>query len=196
MTKRPRIVLFTRWPEPGQCKTRLIPAVGADGAARVHRRLTERTVTLLRDINAVIEIAFTGAAASDFQQWLGADLTYAEQVAGDLTARLLDRIDPAPVLFLGSDTPELARADVAALLAALAEHDVAIGPAEDGGYWGIALRCAHPALFTDMPWSTPRVLPETLRRIADLGLSHHLGAVHADCDTPDDLARWPWLSAA
>jgi hypothetical protein len=100
------------------------------------------------------------------------------------------------VLFLGSDTPELARADVAALLAALAEHDVAIGPAEDGGYWGIALRCAHPALFTDMPWSTPRVLPETLRRIADLGLSHHLGAVHADCDTPDDLARWPWLSAA
>jgi rSAM/selenodomain-associated transferase 1 len=174
----------------------LIPAVGTDGAARVHRRLTERTVMLLRDINAVIEIAFTGAAASDFQQWLGADLTYAEQVAGDLTARLLDRIDPAPVLFLGSDTPELARADVAALLAALAEHDVAIGPAEDGGYWGIALRCAHPALFTDMPWSTPRVLPETLRRIADLGLSHHLGAVHADCDTPDDLARWPWLSAA
>ena len=72
----PRAVLFTRFPTPGAAKTRLIPAIGEAGAARVHRQLTERTVKTLREAAATIEIHYTGADEPEFAAWLGGDLRF------------------------------------------------------------------------------------------------------------------------
>lgn len=195
MTSAPRLILFARYPTAGECKTRLIPALGAQGAAQVHRRLTERTVAILRASNLPVTVAFTGASKTSFADWLGDDLGLVEQVAGDLSARLLACLDPAPVIFFGADTPDLETRHVNAAVAALASHEVVIGPAEDGGYYLIGMNCALPGLLTDMPWSTEQVLPETLARTGRLGITPLMLETLADCDRPEDLARWPALAA-
>lgn len=185
-----RLVLFTRFPEAGKAKTRLIPALGAAGAALVHKALTERTLALMPGA----EVHYTGADAAAFTDWLGDGFTYVEQPAGDLTHRLLAALDPAPVIFFGADTPDLSAEHVAAAIAALETNEVVIGPAEDGGYYLIGVAKPFASLFTDMPWSTERVLPETLARLAVMGIEPAMLETLADCDRPEDVARWPWLT--
>ncbi|MEE4538881.1 MAG: TIGR04282 family arsenosugar biosynthesis glycosyltransferase [Erythrobacter sp.] len=193
MKAQPELVLFTRLPVPGKCKTRLIPALGPEGAADLHRALTERTIRVLREAEAPLVVAITGGERTRFAQWLGHDVTFAKQAEGDLTARLLPFVTRAPVILFGADTPDLSTAIVREAIAGLADHRVVIGPAADGGYYLIAMREPLPVLFTDMPWSTPQVLPETLRRCEALGISPLLLETLADCDRPEDLGRWPHL---
>ena len=191
-----RLVLFSKFPTPGEAKTRLIPALGEAGAAAIHRALALRTVEVLRNACAgTVEIAYTGADEADFRDWLGSALTFVPQVASDLTGRLIERLHPAPVIFFGADTPDLTASIVTDAANALAQHDAVIGPASDGGYYLIGLARPQPELFTDMPWSTDAVLPETMRRLAKLGIEPFLLPVLHDCDRPEDLARWPWLTA-
>lgn len=201
----PRLIMFARYPEPGKAKTRLIPALGGDGAATVHKRLTERTTAQMRKSALAIEIRFTGADASDFESWLGADLDYVAQrdaalprgdpEGGDLGARLLDAAKEPPVILVGADCPDLQAGHLARAADALTTHDVAIGPAGDGGYWLIGLATRHDWLFTGMKWGTDTVLPETLRRLADRNVAPARLPTLADCDRPEDLPRWPWLTA-
>jgi len=73
----------------------------------------------------------------------------------------------------------------------LARHDAVLLPVADGGYILIGLKAPCPALFTDMPWSTPAVAAETLRRMAELGLRVWQGPTLHDIDEPADLARLP-----
>ncbi len=195
----PRLILFTRLPVAGQCKTRLIPALGAEGAAAVHQRLTERTLAALMQAQGTVEVHFTGGDEAAMRDWLGAGPVLVAQAEGDLGARLLAAIRGGDtpfrsVLFFGSDTPDLTGAHVAAAVAALSHHDVVIGPAEDGGYYLIGMRIPLPQLFTDMPWSTERLMAATLDSLADLGMEPYLLEPLSDCDTPEDLARWPWLA--
>jgi len=193
-SSQPRAVLFTRFPVAGAAKTRLIPAVGAEGAAAIHKILTERTVETLLSCDCQVEIAFTGATEKEFRDWLGNDPTYVEQRGDDLTDRLLERLSPAPVLFLGSDTPALETRHIKQALSELQSHDAVIGPAEDGGYYCIGLNNEHEFLFREMSWSTDQVFPETVKRMDDANISYALLETLSDCDTPEDLARWPWLN--
>ncbi len=189
----PRLILFTRYPVPGEAKTRLIPAIGADGAALVHKRLTEQTVTTLRASGERVEIAYTGGSADQFAAWLGVDLIYRAQVEGDLTAKLLAMMEPCPCIFFGADTPGLAARHVQAAIAALSDHDAVIGPAEDGGYYLIGISAPMPFLLTDMAWSTEDVFPETVKRLEARGLRYAVLDTLADCDRPEDLKAWPGL---
>jgi uncharacterized protein len=191
----PRLILFTRYPVPGEAKTRLIPAVGAATAALVHKRLTEQTVATLRAAAGLIQIAYTGGTAAQFEEWLGSDLHYQEQVEGDLTEKLLAMLDPCPCIFFGADTPGLTNGHVEAAVAALADHDAVIGPAEDGGYYLIGLAAPMPFLFTDMAWSTDAVFPETIKRLEAAGLRHIVLDTLSDVDRPEDLVAWPTLIA-
>jgi glycosyltransferase A (GT-A) superfamily protein (DUF2064 family) len=89
------------------------------------------------------------------------------------------------VCILGTDAPLVAPGTVRAAFDALARAEVVIGPATDGGYWLIGARCAVPELFTDVAWGTPRVLPETLRRVR--GRAVELLPFHYDLDEAADL---------
>jgi len=191
----PRLVLFTRYPEAGKAKTRLIPALGDAGAAAVHKQLAERTVSVMRESGLPIEIRFTGAPQAKFEKWLGADLAYVEQGDGDLGDRLRDESKDTPVIFVGADCPDLQPSLLQQAAAALKGNDVVIGPAEDGGYWLIGLAAPHDWLFSDMEWGTDAVLPETLKRLDARGITPALLETLADCDRPEDLGRWPWLTA-
>jgi hypothetical protein len=195
MSAAPRLVLFARYPTAGAAKTRLIPALGAEGAAQVHRQLTERTLAVLLSSGLPVELHFTGATQADFRNWLGDGFILVEQAKGDLTDRLMASLYPAPVIFFGSDTPALATHHVAHAVSALETHPAVLGPADDGGYYLIGMQSPMPELLSDMPWSTDQVMPETLRRLAEAGNSPALLETLHDCDRPEDLKRWPWLIA-
>jgi uncharacterized protein len=190
----PHLVLFARYPTPGECKTRLIPAIGAEAAADLHRDLTERTVQLLCSSGAPVTIASTGARTTAFQAWLGEQVSIEEQVSGGLSERLLAFTDRAPVIIFGADTPDLTSAHINKAIEGLATHEVVIGPATDGGYYLIGMRKPYPELLANMPWSTDQVLRETLRRLDALGIEPLLLDPLSDCDRPADLKLWPQLA--
>ena len=190
----PRLVLFTRYPEPGCAKTRLIPALGPEGAAEVHRRLTERSVAAMRASGLPMELRVTGADPAVFAAWLGSDLAFESQGEGDLGERLTRASANAPVILLGADTPALTATHLTAAAAALKQSEAVIGPAEDGGYWLLGLSRPMPFLFADMPWSTDAVFALTHSRLAEAGIEPLQLATLADCDRPEDLARWPDLT--
>jgi len=194
MNASPDLVLFARFPVAGECKTRLIPALGPDGAAQLHRTLARRTAHLLRDASGPAIVAYTGGTAAEFEEWLGPGFEMVQQTEGDLTDRLCAFVERAPVIFFGADTPDLTAHHIEAAIEGLTTHEVIVGPAEDGGYYLIAMRRPLPQLLVDMPWSTDEVLPETLRRLDALGIEPLLLETLSDCDRPEDLARWPELA--
>jgi len=106
-----QLIVFTRFPMPGKTKTRLIPHLGADGAARLQREMTEHTVRQARKTGAKIEIRYTGGSAGQMCNWLGKDLHYAEQGGGDLGERMAHAFEEAfaggaeRVVLVGSDCP-------------------------------------------------------------------------------------------
>lgn len=194
-------VLMTKVPQAGHVKTRLAPLLGPAGAAAVHGLLLERTLELVAASGVRLAAAVAGdlgsPAGRQLRDRLGrAGMTLLPQRGADLGARLraaMTDVAPEPgqpVLAIGGDCPLFEPAWLRA--AADADEPVALGPANDGGYWVVALRGPDrdplmDLLFTDMQWSTPQVFATSARRVAAAG--HRLGALPrcADVDTPDDL---------
>lgn len=189
-----RLVIFTRYPTPGAAKTRLIPALAPEGAAALHRRLTERTVAVARAASIRFELWTTGADAAAFHDWLG-DVTVRAQSAGDLGERLLAAAAPYPVIFIGTDAPDLVPAHLRAAADAVGNGRAVIGAAEDGGYWLLGLAVAVPGVFDGIAWSTETVFADTLERLRAAGHEPLRLPTLSDLDTPEDLARWPDLLA-
>lgn len=190
MTVRPRLVLFARYPTPGRAKTRLIPSLGPEGAAALHRELTERTLNVMRATGLPIEVRTTGAPTTAFQRWLG-DVRCVPQGRGHLGARMGRAAATAPAILVGADIPDLSAPHLIAAVQALKRAPVVIGPAEDGGYYLIGVREPMPWLFAPMAWGTESVRAETLARLARRGVEAELLDPLFDLDTPDDLTRWP-----
>lgn len=188
-TQAPRIVIFARWPEPGKVKTRLAAELGDDEAARIYRRLLDHTIEVACASGLPVELRVTGASPERFAAAFGPDIIVREQGEGDLGERLA-RIE-GPALIIGSDLPALTVDLLGQAAKALDTHEVVIGPAKDGGYWLIGFHENMPWLFSDMAWSTPAVLPETLVRLKARGVAPASLPELSDVDEASDLADWP-----
>ena len=174
---------------PGKAKTRLIPALGEEGAARAYARLLQHTIDVARESGLPVELRVTGGEVTAFTQLWGDDLAVTEQGEGDLGERMTRVATPA--LLIGSDCPGITAPLLRAAADALNDRRVVLGPASDGGYYLLGLREPMPFLFEDMAWSTPQVLPETLARLAARGIGPAILPELSDIDTPEDLAMWP-----
>jgi rSAM/selenodomain-associated transferase 1 len=194
-----RILVFAKAPLPGQVKTRLIPALGAAGAAQLARRMLDHTLqqAQMAGIGPVELCASPTITASD---WAGYPLPHgvetSDQGEGDLGARMARACQQAltqnqRVLLIGTDCPGLSAQLLRTAAAALDNHAAVIHPALDGGYPLLGLRTFHPSLFTDMPWSTATVAELTLARMQALEWNVWVGDVLADIDEPDDLVHLP-----
>lgn len=192
------LLVFTRYPTAGRAKTRLIPQLGAEGAAQLHRYLTEQTLVTARQGQGTygIHIYTSGGRPADWRAWLGPDLGYRPQVAGDLGRRLHQGIRQAlgagaqQVVVIGTDCPDLTPDLLAQAFEALQRADLVLGPAVDGGYYLLGLRADHPELFTGVAWGTNQVLPQTLTQAAALGLTVVQLPQLADIDRPEDVCHW------
>ena len=194
------LIVFTRWPEPGRSKTRLIPVLGADGAADLQRQMALHTISHAREVarreHVDVQVRFAGGTADRMRDWLGSGMDYHPQGEGDLGMRMEDAFRDAfsrgagRVVLVGTDCPGLDAPVMRAAFAALRRKDLVLGPATDGGYWLIGLRRPVPALFAEMPWSTDSVLERTRERARSLGLSVHTLEPLPDVDRPEDLPIW------
>ena len=198
--QRRRLILFTRLPIAGKVKTRLIPALGAEGAAALHRRLVLRTLrtahVLCESENVELEIRFCGGGEIELRHWLGDGWCCRPQCDGDLGARMAGAFadsfregSPATVI-IGSDCPALTRAVLAAAFAALRTNPVVFGPATDGGYYLIGLTKLVPELFQGVAWGMETVLAQSLEILARTGASPAQLIPLEDLDRPEDLAAW------
>ena len=199
------LIVFTRFPEPGRTKTRMIPVLGASGAAVLQRRMTEHLMAAVRGLATrrpvSVEIRFEGGGTDRMRRWLGDEWAYRAQGQGHI-GRRMDRAlarcfdDGAErALLIGSDVPGIEAVLLGEAFDRLGDHDVVLGPAADGGYYLVgAGRSGYDNLrghlFRAIPWGTDRVFETTLSRLASGGASLHRLRVLRDVDRPEDLPVW------
>lgn len=198
-----RIVIFAKAPQAGFAKTRLIPALGAEGAAHLARNMLTLTVEKALTANVgPVELCITPPAAQSVWQTIAiADtVQWAEQGEGDLgerMARAAQRVIDADesVLLIGTDCPDLSVAYLQQAATALQQNDAVLFPTFDGGYALLGLKRFHPSLFSDIAWSTDSVALDTLHRLKQLCWTVQIKAKLHDIDEPADLNWLPmtWL---
>ncbi|HEY0114060.1 MAG TPA: TIGR04282 family arsenosugar biosynthesis glycosyltransferase [Allosphingosinicella sp.] len=184
-----RIVIFAKAPVAGRVKTRLIPALGAEGAAALAAEMLKKAVE--EALATGLEVELCGDP--DPREWYrGPPLRLAPQGEGDLgqrLARAAERVlaEREGLLLIGSDCPRLDRTRLSAAAEALEGADAVIHPALDGGYVLLGLRRFDPSIFEGIAWSTSRVFEQTRERIEALGWSLDVRETLADVDEPEDL---------
>lgn len=192
-----QIAIMAKAPIPGLAKTRLIPALGASGAARLQRRLTRMTVACALDaqLGPVTIWCAPDSRHRHFRalrRTTGVNLL--EQPGGDLGDRMHAafclQCARGPVIVVGTDCPVLRPEHLrVAARALIAGDDAVFYPAEDGGYVLVGLRAPQPTLFTDMVWSTGSVMSDTRARARVQGLRVREYQTLWDVDQPEQLER-------
>lgn len=199
------LIIFTRYPEPGKTKTRLIPALGAEGAAHLQRQMTEHTISQVKELQMSsamsFEIRFVGGDLQQMQQWLGSELIYQPQGEGDLGSRMARSFVNAfesgaeRVVTIGTDCPGVNAQILAKAFEQLHHSHLVLGPAVDGGYYLIGLQRSVPELFSNIDWGTARVLQQTIDIAQQLNISVGYLPPLADIDRPEDLPIWEEISS-
>lgn len=194
-----QLVIMAKAPVAGRVKTRLIPALGAQGAAQLAQRMLTRTVTAALAARGEHLHGVTICAAPDPQDpdWsslgLPSELSWSAQGDGDLGQRMSRAVQSVlskkeRVLLIGTDLPQLSSELLQSAAKALLTHEACLLPTADGGYGLLGLR-AWQAVFDDMPWSTPEVCALTLERLSHTSV--WVGPTLHDIDEPADLVHWP-----
>ncbi len=205
LISKERLIIFTRYPETGTTKTRLIPLLGAEGAAKIQRKMTEHTLSRMMGLTAsndlTIEIRYDGGNEELMKQWLGSEFEYVLQGDGDIGYRMQRAFEDAfksgaaAVVIIGTDIPDLTAVDITKAFAVLKQKKMVLGPAKDGGYYLIGLQknAFSPAvgdLFAGIKWGEHDVLKKTLNISKQLGLNYSLLKEMDDVDRPEDIFIW------
>jgi len=197
---RNRLLIFTRYPEPGRVKKRLIPALGEQGAADLYLRMARRTVGAAAELTryglASVEICYSGGGESQMKQLFGNGVKMVPQVdGGDPGDRMHDAFQRCfgdgaeKVVIVGTDCPGLSARIMLHAFDGLDHRPLVLGPATDGGYYLIGLTGAPPKLFEGIPWGTDQVLPLTMELARRLELPATLLIPLNDVDRPEDLKK-------
>ncbi|HEY9600446.1 MAG TPA: TIGR04282 family arsenosugar biosynthesis glycosyltransferase [Allocoleopsis sp.] len=191
------LIVFTRYPKPGTTKTRLIPLLGAEGAAQFQRQMTEDTLAQAKKLQefrpVAVEVHFTGGDRKLMQDWLGNDVIYHNQSEGDLGNRMASAFEAcfaagmARAVIIGVDCPDLNAQLMLKAFEALDQHDLVLGPAEDGGYYLIGLNRLIQELFVGVSWGMSVVRQQTVEIAQKLDLAIAFLPLLNDIDRPDDL---------
>jgi uncharacterized protein len=192
-----KLIIFTRYPEAGKTKTRLIPVLGKQGAANLHRLMAKKTIaralSLENSGRLSVEIYYAGGSPKLMQDWLGTEIIYHNQGPGDLGARMLAAFENSfnsgidKVAIIGTDCPDLKSETIAKAFDELERSDLVLGPAQDGGYYLIGLRRSFPELFDGINWGTEEVLAQTRTIAQKLKLNIADLPTLTDIDRPEDL---------
>ena len=197
---RETLILFTRYPRAGRTKTRLIPALGAKGAAQLQREMTEHVLAriwpLIKRRGVKLEVWFEDGSRNDMREWLGRGIRFLPQGAGDLGARMHRAMRRAfsagahRVIIIGSDCPQLDAERVRNAFDLLRTHPLVFGPARDGGYYLVGARDAYPFLFENIGWGEGNVLATSVARARDAGVRPVSLPELVDVDEAADLRVW------
>ncbi|HET8789888.1 MAG TPA: TIGR04282 family arsenosugar biosynthesis glycosyltransferase, partial [Modicisalibacter sp.] len=201
------LAILAKAPVPGWVKTRLIPRLGAEEAANLHRQLVWHTLETAVTATSPASITLWTACASQHgpKEYAFFDeciehfgVCSRAQPEGDLGIRMYAALAamPGPGLVIGCDCPMLDASLLQRCQAALASADCVLLPAEDGGYALVGSCRADRRLFANIDWSTEKVMAQTLSRIEALGWTCACPAQVWDVDRPADIDRLQSLPSA
>lgn len=192
---RQALLIFTRNPEPGKCKTRLAAVVGNQAALEIYTFLVRHTAAVTQALSGTDKYVYYSEYAGDGSLWDPATFTPCVQQGPDLGARMEHAFRQAfaagydRVVLIGSDLYDLGTGDLESAFELLGSHEAVIGPATDGGYYLIGLQKLVPGLFKNKSWGQDTVLEHSL---SDLdGLSVGMLPERNDVDYYEDIAGNP-----
>lgn len=161
------LLIFTRNPELGKCKTRLAAEVGDVAALNVYTFLLQHTVGFTQGLQ-VEKWVYYSDTLGEGDMWQTPPYTKKLQRGTDLGSRMLQAFQEGfaagykNIIIIGTDMYHLSQNEIEAAFAALDTYDYVLGPAEDGGYYLLGMKSLHTALFYNKAWSTETVLQHTL----------------------------------
>ncbi len=203
LSSQQSLIIFTRYPEIGTTKTRLIPAIGAEKASNLQKKMTQLTIDKSRQLqdklNLNIDVYFSGGNKEKMASWLGENINFKTQAQGDLGTKMYSALEDKfkqgskNNLIIGTDCPDLTTDILFTAFNQLKNHDLVIGEAEDGGYYLIGLNSLIPDLFIDINWGTETVFSQTIDKAKKLNLSVYQLPILRDLDRPEDLEFYQFL---
>ncbi|NAY92104.1 DUF2064 domain-containing protein [Muricauda sp. JGD-17] len=184
------LIILTRNPELGKCKTRLAAKVGDESALEIYKFLLEHTVSVTKDLNTT-KWVFYSEKVEDNDMWDPTVYEKRVQVGQDLGERMMNAFKNgldagfAKIVIIGSDMYDLRQQDIEEAFESLAHHDFVVGPAVDGGYYLLGMKSLKPELFMNKSWGGDRVLSNTLKDMN--GHMVHLLSEKNDVDFYEDI---------
>ena len=189
------LVIFAKAPIPGKVKTRLIPALGIEGACQLYEEMAHNIIVKLAEskicqVNVYSHLDMTHQFFKDLE--IRNALKIYSQQGNNLGERMFQAIKStlinfSKVIVIGADCPEYSADYLENAIHALDRKDVVIGPATDGGYVLIGMKTAEPHVFARISWGGNTVLDNTVERIVESSLSYELLSPLHDIDVPADL---------
>jgi rSAM/selenodomain-associated transferase 1 len=193
------LIIFIRFPRPGKVKARLARTLGSEKAAVLYRLCAQQIVGELDRVPGEVKkyLSYSDNRDKDeIKHWIGYRFRLIPQAEGDLGQRLeqsfrsfLEGVSGKAIV-IASDVPDLSAEIMNDAVSALDNHDLVIGPCNDGGYYLIGMKKPHGELFEGISWSTNKVLEQTLAIAGKQGLSVFSLITLRDIDTGDDLEEW------
>jgi len=194
------LIVFTRYPEPGTTKTRLVSTLGEEGAATLQAAMTRHVLELARQLNRAqhiqVEVRYEGGNKDLMTLSFGPDLRYRHQGSGSLGERIKRAFDESfqigyqRIVIIGSDCPEISVDLLNTSFTHLEKNDLVLGPATDGGYYLVGLHSMFPGLFDKIPWGTDHVFQRTFEIAQRLRMQVFILPCLCDVDRPEDLNVW------
>lgn len=196
-SKNNALIIFTREPEPGKTKTRLMPYFSPEQCAGLHRCMIKDISKEMKKSDAAIIVAYTCGSDSGkpafLRKIMGRKALFIKQRGADIGARMQNAISDAldlgysKAVLIGTDIPEISSETINLSLTVLDDKDVVLGPTEDGGYYLIGMKAVHPEAFKVERYGGATVLEDTVRSLKNAGLSTVTVRTYGDMDIPEDL---------
>jgi glycosyltransferase A (GT-A) superfamily protein (DUF2064 family) len=213
------LIVFARAPQLGRVKTRLVPALGEQGALDLYRAMLRHTLQVADQFNAdELILACTPDTHNCELRAMGhaVQATLQVQCGADLGARMLHALRASLqmheiALLIGSDCPSLSSSDLEAARSRLVTQEggerseqnlsgcdtathgtqMVFVPATDGGYVlvGATKPCAE--IFYEMPWGSSEVMNVTRQRLHEKAVDWQELQAQTDIDRAEDLLMLP-----
>lgn len=190
MKSKNLLLIFTRNPELGKCKTRLAKTIGDEKALEIYKFLLNHTVTITKALKVVKQVYYSETIWEN-DIWDNEIYQKKIQNGSDLGIRMKNAFKNGfddgfeKIIVIGSDMYDLNENDIENAFIQLDKSEFVIGPAEDGGYYLLGMKLVEPSLFKNKKWGTATVLKDTL-----IDLTHKkvkLLETRNDVDIYDDI---------
>lgn len=188
-----QLIIFIKNPLLGRVKTRLAKSIGNEKALAVYRDLLNQCRAMTLSVRAEKHLFYSDYIEED--EWDEADFNKAIQIGDTLGDRMQNAIqeihekESGKIVLIGSDCYDLTAAHIEKAFELLEEHELVFGPANDGGYYLIAMQRPIVELFQNISWSTSSVLAESLAVCKKENLNYALLEELVDLDTFEDLKK-------